>query len=70
MGGATKRVPGRTAAGSERGSEVIAPLVVTDFNGDDHQDALVGDGEYVRILLGDGEGHPRTRQCRSSPCTR
>ena len=36
----------------------VSPLVVTDFNGDDHQDALVGfDGEYVRILLGDGAGN-------------
>jgi hypothetical protein len=33
-------------------------LVVTDFKGDDHQDAIVGfDGEYVRILLGDGAGN-------------
>ncbi len=32
--------------------------VVTDFNGDDDLDLLVGvPGDYVRVLLGDGQGH-------------
>jgi len=44
------------------GYGVISPVVVTDFDGDNHQDVLVGfdwsgSGEVVRVLLGDGNGN-------------
>lgn len=58
-GDRTFSAPNVALTSGVHGYGVISPLVVTDFNGDDDLDLLVGapaDRDYVRVLLGDGEG--------------